>query len=132
MSKPDLKCKSNKYVVKDSGERQDFETGAQRDMQSGKPRFDLIPLGPLRRLADLYSAGAEKYGPNNWRKGIPLQRTLASLERHLADWIEGKTDEDHGAAVLWNMMALMWTADEIAASGLPTELDDLVDRIRED
>ncbi|KKN50644.1 hypothetical protein LCGC14_0630710 [marine sediment metagenome] len=132
MSKPDLKCKSNKYVVKDSGERQDFETGAQRDMQSGKPRFDLIPLGPLRRLADLYSAGAEKYGPNNWRKGIPLQRTLASLERHLADWIEGKIDEDHGAAVLWNMMALMWTEDEIAASGLPTELDDLVDRIRED
>lgn len=124
------KCKSG-YIVKDSGERQDFETGAVRDIQVGKPRFDLIPLGPLRRLADHYAAGAEKYGDNNWRKGIPMQRTLASLERHLADWKEGKTDEDHGAAVLWNMLSLMWTEDAVGDGRLPAELNDLIDRVQD-
>jgi hypothetical protein len=41
--------------VKDSGERQEFETGARRDTQEGKPRFGLIPPYPLRRLAMHYT-----------------------------------------------------------------------------
>ena len=31
-------------VIKDSGERRSFETGAVRDIQEGKGRCDLMPL----------------------------------------------------------------------------------------
>lgn len=94
--------------VKDSGKRQEFETGARRDTQDGKPRFGLIPSEPLRRLAFHYTNGAVKYGENNWTKGIPMSRSWESLERHVQDFKAGKTDEDHLAAIAWNAFALMW------------------------
>lgn len=38
-------------MIKDSGERREFETGAVRDMAEGKGRFDLMPLS---EVADLF------------------------------------------------------------------------------
>lgn len=35
------------YELKDSGERQEFESGAVRDIQKGKGRFDLLPLSTI-------------------------------------------------------------------------------------
>lgn len=49
------------FTTKDSGKRQSFDTGMVRDVQDGKPRYDLIPTEGLHRLADLYARGAEKY-----------------------------------------------------------------------
>lgn len=95
------------YVTKDSGARDNFETGARRDTQDGKPRFDLIPSASLERLAGLYGRGAEKYGPYNWARGIPVSRNIASLERHLQQFKAGERDEDHLAAVAWNAFAIM-------------------------
>lgn len=95
------------YVTKDSGERQKFDTGAQRDTQTGKPRYDLIPLTGLTRLADLYARGAEKYDDDNWKKGIPYSRCYASMFRHMIQFLSGDETEDHMAAVAWNAMAIM-------------------------
>lgn len=95
-------------AVKDSGERQEFETGARRDTQEGKPRFGLVPPYPLKRLAQHYTNGAVKYGENNWTKGIPCSRSWESLERHVQDFKDGKMDEDHLAAIVWNAFAIMW------------------------
>lgn len=106
-------------AVKDSGTRQEFDTGARRDTQDGKPRYTLIPVGPLFRLAMHYTNGAAKYGENNWTKGIPMSRSLESMERHVADFKMGKTDEDHLAAIAWNAFALMWYMDNMP------EMDDL-------
>jgi hypothetical protein len=47
--------------LKDSGQRSVYNTGAQRDNQEGKGRFDLIPFQGLMRLAKHYEAGAKKY-----------------------------------------------------------------------
>lgn len=99
--------------VKDSGKRQEFDTGARRDTQDGKPRYGLIPAYPLFRLAMHYTNGANKYGENNWTKGIPMSRTWESLERHVQDYKDGKTDEDHLAAIAWNAFALMWYAERM-------------------
>lgn len=109
----------NKFTTKDSGEREKFPSGMVRDTQNGKPRYDLIPVGPLKRLADLYMRGAIKYDDNNWMKGQPYSRTYASLLRHIYAWREGEKTEDHLAAVLWNTMTLMWYQDN------KPELDDL-------
>ena len=37
-------------MIKDSGERREFETGAVRDMAEGKGRFDLMPLFEVAKL----------------------------------------------------------------------------------
>lgn len=40
-------------MIKDSGDRRTFETGAVRDMQEGKGRCDLMPLQVVARLLDV-------------------------------------------------------------------------------
>jgi len=111
--------------VKDSGKRQEFQTGSKRDTRDGKGRFDLIPTYPLRRLAKHYENGAVKYGDKNWEKGQPLSRYLDSCMRHIIGVLEGLTDEDHASAVSWNIFAYIATAQWIEEGKLPAELDDL-------
>lgn len=41
---------SKQFEIKDSGERRDFDTGAKRDVDYDKPRFDLIPITVLREF----------------------------------------------------------------------------------
>ena len=111
--------------LKDSGEREQFTTGSQRDIRTGKGRYDLIPCGPLFRLARIYEDGAKKYDPHNWRKGQPLSRYVDSAERHMKKWRAGGHDEDHLAQAAWNLFALMYTEAAIAAGLLPKELSDI-------
>lgn len=117
--------RNGEFVVKDSGERQTFATGAVRDGGEGKGYFHCLPYEPLLALARLYEAGARKYGKDNWRKGIPLSRYLDSAFRHLLKLCAGWKDEDHAAAVLWNLCGFIWTAEQVKGGELPPELDDL-------
>jgi hypothetical protein len=96
------------YITRDSGEREEFESGAKRDTQENKPRYDLIPPGPLKRLADLYARGAVKYDDHNWTKGMPTSRFMASLMRHLEQYRAGDREEDHLAGVVWNAFCIMY------------------------
>lgn len=96
-----------KYKTKDSGEKEVFNSGAQRDSGQEKPRFDLIPPLALERVADLYTRGAKTYGERNWEKGIPMSRCYASLLRHAFQFGQGDDSEDHLAGVVWNAFAIM-------------------------
>lgn len=107
------------FVTKDSGQREQFGSGAVRDTQEGKPRYDLIPPGPLKRHAELMARGAIKYGDSNWTKGMPVSRILASAQRHLEQYRAGDRTEDHLAAVAFNVYAGMFFED--------TEWDDTGD-----
>ena len=111
--------------VKDSGKRQSFNTGSVRDTNDGKPRFDLISLIALYRLAMHYANGAKKYGDRNWEKGQPLSRYIESAERHLFKEKMGFTDEDHASALIWNIMAYIHTKTLIQTGDLPSELDNM-------
>lgn len=95
------------YVIKDSGERQQFSTGSVRDTREGKGRYDLIPFEMLERLARHYELGANKYGDNNWTKGQPLSRYFDSASRHMLSWKKGLRDEDHITAAIWNLTAIL-------------------------
>ena len=95
------------YITKDSGERESHETGAVRDVRTGKGRYDLISPYAIGRLAQLLERGAEKYDARNWEKGFKFSRCIDSAMRHLFQYIEGQNDEDHLAAVLFNIMAVM-------------------------
>ena len=96
------------FETKDSGERIDFPSGMRRDTDKGKPRYDLVDEPMLTRWAELMARGAEKYGEDNWKLANSeqeLKRFQASGFRHFIQWIRGDNDEDHAAAILYNVAA---------------------------
>jgi hypothetical protein len=118
------------FELKDSGKKQTFGTGYQRDTQDGKPRFDLIPVACLYRVAELYRKGAEKYGERNWEKGAPISRFYSSLFRHLMAWAVGKKDEDHLAAVVWNAFGIMHHECNAALNDMGHEKEKTSEEVR--
>jgi hypothetical protein len=97
---------AQEFITKDSGQRQEFSTGMKRDVQKGKPRYDLLDMPMLKRWAELMARGAEKYGEENWRKAATeeeLKRFKASAIRHMYQWLEGDYTEDHASAVYFNI-----------------------------
>ena len=111
--------------VKDSGVREEFNTGSKRDSRIGKGRFDLLPFYAIQRLARVYENGAIKYGDNNWRLGQPCSRYLDSAIRHLFKAGSGWKDEDHFAQAMWNIAAIIETQKMIELNTAPKKLDDL-------
>ena len=91
-------------MIKDSGDRTAFDTGAVRDMHIGKGRLDLLPWYGIISVSQLCEEGAIKYGERNVDKGIPLHSLLDSGARHLAKYIMGEDDEDHLRAACWNLL----------------------------
>jgi hypothetical protein len=79
----------------------------QRDVQEGKTLYHLTRSGPMyKRWAELLTRGAEKYDEDNWMKADSpeeLARFRASAVRHFEQWLAGDTDEDHAAAVMFNI-----------------------------
>lgn len=65
----------------------------------------------LAELAVHFQKGAEKYGPHNCEKGIPLWSFRDSGLRHMCQWLDGKNDENHFIAAIWNFMMAMWTIE---------------------
>ena len=113
------------FTTKDSGERQEFDSGSVRDTRAGKGRFDLLPPLAIKRLAQLYERGAAKYGDRNWELGQPLSRYADSMLRHAFQAAAGETDEDHWAAVAWNAFAVMDHLERIDRGTLDRPLNDL-------
>jgi hypothetical protein len=145
-------------MIKDSGTRRMFSSGAVRDIQSGKGRCDLMPLetlgewmrspflrslGRYKRtqnpvcirtafydlVKEMYSdnyetaclevskhfeQGAQKYGENNWQKGIPVSCYLDSAVRHYLKWRRGDADEPHNRAAIWNILCCGWEIERQA------------------
>jgi hypothetical protein len=108
------------YITKDSGEKAVHSDGVQRDTQKGKRLFTLmfpkgVPLAQqlIVRVADLYTRGAEKYGDRNWENSKSAD-TLAhhedALWRHFMNfYFEENVEEDHAAAIIWNINAVELT-----------------------
>ena len=95
------------YEVKDSGERQAFEGGIVRDTTAGKTHWALVADGPmLRRWAEHLTKGAVKYAARNWMLAsgeAEYERFRESAFRHFMQWYYGYQDEDHAAAVYFNI-----------------------------
>ena len=110
---------------KDSGERQNFDTGANRDTSLGKGRFDQMPSMSLFLISRIYETGCIKYGERNWEKGIPVGRYIDSAQRHLAKYQAGLRDEPHLSMAAWNIMCALWTAAMVTMKLRPATLFDL-------
>lgn len=106
-----------KFKTKDSGKRQEFASGMRRDSGDDKPRYDLIEPKLLKRWAELMGRGAEKYGERNWELASSMEemnRFKASSWRHFVSWANGwDADEDHAAAILFNVAAYEYVKRKI-------------------
>lgn len=100
------------FEIIDSGERLEYPTGAVRDTNNGKIRWDLIPVEALKRVALHYTNGAKKYGDNNWKKGIPTERFIESAMRHFMQYRLGEKDEDHLSAVVFNILGIIYNEEK--------------------
>ena len=69
----------------------------------------------MKDLAIHYENGAEKYGVDNWKKGIPVTggdrggSFMDSAMRHLTQYLIGLTDEPHYISCIWNCVCGLWT-----------------------
>lgn len=110
--------KTKPSELKDSGERVVNEAGFTKEPDDGRPDLswlfevqgiELVPRELIERVALHYARGAQKYAPDNWRKGTDegaLARFRRSLTRHIFQWFRGETDEDHAAAITFNVWAV--------------------------
>jgi hypothetical protein len=106
------------YKTKDSGKRAEYNSGMRRDTQEGKPDFYLLvpeemPYDELllTRWAALMTRGKEKYGNRNWELANTeeeLERFKSSAFRHFIQAMSDEDDEDHFAAVCFNLNAILY------------------------
>lgn len=61
-------------------QRTTSSTGGQKGVKLA--RFDLIPTGPLKALAEHYGRGAAKYANHQWRQGYEWSKSFAAMCRH--------------------------------------------------
>lgn len=71
-----------------------------------------VPVVPLKRLAEHFSKGADKYpdtapGVSNWSHGLAWSDSYNALQRHLLDWWSGEDLDEDGNR---NLDAVMWHA----------------------
>jgi len=92
-----------------------FNTGAIRDTQDGKEQYvETISWTAFKRYAEYMTGKAAKYGPGNFKKGIPIDSYENSLVRHLQKYLANKheggtveTEEDHLSAIVFNAFGIM-------------------------
>jgi hypothetical protein len=71
-------------------------------------KIDDIFTEALTKAAIQYEKGAIKYSERNWEKGIPMSHRFNSCVRHILKAYKGMNDEDHYAALIWNLYALIY------------------------
>lgn len=73
----------------------EMQSGVKYD--DGKTQWSLLPAYALEEVAKVYTYGAKKYAPNNWRKGMAWSRTFSAIMRHAWSFWRGETyDKETG------------------------------------
>jgi len=90
----------------------------RRDTEDGKIDYTLALDGPMfARCADHLTKGAAKYGRRNWQNANSVEeyeRFKRSAFRHFIQWMDGDTDEDHAAAVIFNVNAAEYVRERLS------------------
>jgi hypothetical protein len=72
--------------------------------------------------------GAEKYGEENWRKAAgeaELKRFKASALRHMFQWLDGDTSEDHSVAIAFNVSGAEMVKEKMKPHGQILDIDEI-------
>ena len=93
--------------------------------QPGSGRFDLIPPGAERRLAQLFERDASTFGPRDWEQNVPLSAFVNMAKDALNRLHARDTSDDWAARVTWAMIGYMHVEALVRAGRLPSELADM-------
>lgn len=82
-----------------------------RKHDKGKPRYSLIPVSPLRDVAEVFTFGAEKYGVKNYLYIDDENRIVDALMRHTealrsGEYLDPESGKPHTAHIATNAMIL--------------------------
>jgi len=84
-----------------------YESGMVREDKGYKIDFTLAVDGPMfERYAYHMTKGAKVHGARNWMQAKGVKELIdfeAGAFRHMVQWLRGDTDEDHAAAVIFNL-----------------------------
>lgn len=137
-----MKYEDPRYVIKDSGKREEHAGGMVRDTAEGKIRPDLIKDGPMYlRWVNHLTAGAKKYKARNWmlaQSCVEHDRFLESADRHYLIWymwrkyginiedqdhpVSTPPREDHAAAVFFNINGVEYQIDKVKEEAVTASL----------
>jgi len=85
-------------------------TGGEKDAKPAA--YALIPVQPLRAVAEVYGYGAAKYAHRNWERGYDWDLSYSALQRHVnAFWggedLDPESKLPHLAHAVFHCMAMM-------------------------
>lgn len=90
----------------------DTHTRADRFNQ-GKTSWELLDFKSLEPMVEVLMFGAEKYSPNNWKKGQHTSELIGSLMRHIVSYqqgedIDSESGKKHLGHAMCNIMFLIY------------------------
>lgn len=109
-------------------------TGAKRNREEGRGRWDLLPFQGIDCVAQVLDEGCKKYGHRNWEKGLPVFESYVDHAlQHLAKLTvealgmssfneKELEDEDHLAHAACNLLMALETRARVRSGDLPEEL----------
>lgn len=90
-----------------------------------KPPVALVPSSYILAAARALGYGANKYAPNNWRRGMKWSEVFSALQRHLLAWNNGEDyDLDTGLSHLDHAGACLAFLTEYASRSNYLQFDD--------
>ena len=106
LSNEDYKARIDKML----GLVNDSHLKAKADRHnSGKPQWSLLDFKALEPMVRVMEAGANKYAPDNWKKGFEKKDLLDCMMRHFVALSDGEeldkeTGQSHAAHIMTNAM----------------------------
>jgi hypothetical protein len=86
---------------------------------TGKLRWDLLPIDCIEDVVKILTFGSVKYGPNNWQMlEEGEERYYAALMRHLSAYRQGEIIDiesglSHLSHAMCNILFLLWMKKNI-------------------
>ena len=81
------------------------------DNNGDKPRYELVPVAPLRGVASVLTLGDKKHPDSDWSEGRSFALHYGAAQRHMNAYWSGETHDAEGfhhlAAAAANIMILM-------------------------
>ena len=72
----------------------------------GKPQWSLVDFYSLEPMVRVLEFGKEKYGRDNWKKGLPTTEICESMLRHIFAYLSGEDiDQESGLPHIGHIQA---------------------------
>ena len=111
-----MEISRNQELIQHTWMRIEMQMEQGKRFNLGKPKWSLVPQSALIPAVRSFEYGANKYGPHNWKKGLPMSEICESLKRHLDAYMEGEEiDKESGLPhigfIQTNAIMLSWMND---------------------